>query len=33
VSTGANVVNNDLKVPCYATRVENGQVLVQVEQP
>ena len=33
VSTGANVVNHDLKVPCYPTRVEDGQVLVQVEQP
>lgn len=33
VSTGANVVNQDLKVPCYATRVEHGQVQVQVEQP
>ncbi len=33
VSTGENVVNHDLKVPCYPTRVEDGQVLVQVEQP
>jgi len=33
VATGENVVNHDLKVPCYPTRVENGRVLVQVEQP
>ena len=33
VATGENVVNHDLKVPCYPTRVENGQVQVQVEQP
>jgi hypothetical protein len=31
VTTGANVVNGDLKVACYATRVENGLVLVQAE--
>jgi len=31
VSTGANVVNGDLKVACYATRVEDGQVLVEAE--
>ena len=32
VTTGANVVNGDLKVACYETRVEDGQVLVKVEQ-
>lgn len=31
VTTGANVVNPDLKVPRYETRVEGGQVLVKVE--
>jgi len=31
VTTGANVVNGDLKVACYATRVEDGQVLVEAE--
>jgi hypothetical protein len=31
VTTGANVVNDDLKVACYATRVEDGQVLVAAE--
>jgi len=30
VTTGANVVNAELKVACYATRVEGGQVLVEV---
>jgi len=30
VTTGANVVNRELKVPCYETRVEGGQVLVKV---
>ena len=33
MSTGANVVNHDLKVPCYTTRVEQGHVLVEVDQP
>ena len=31
VTTGANVVNGDLKVACYATRVEDGLVLVAAE--
>ena len=31
VVTGQNVVNGDLKVACYETRVEGGQVLVKVE--
>lgn len=31
VTTGANVVNPDLKVSRYETRVEGGQVLVKVE--
>ena len=31
ITTGANVVNGDLKVACYPTRVENGQVFVKVE--
>ena len=31
VTTGANVVNGDLKVACYATRVEDGLVLVRAE--
>jgi 3-phenylpropionate/trans-cinnamate dioxygenase ferredoxin component len=32
VTTGENVVNGDLKVACFETRVEDGQVLVKVEQ-
>jgi nitrite reductase (NADH) small subunit/3-phenylpropionate/trans-cinnamate dioxygenase ferredoxin subunit len=31
VSTGENVVNPELKVACYPTKVEDGQVYVQVE--
>jgi nitrite reductase (NADH) small subunit len=31
LSTGANVVNGELKVPCYATRLEDGQVFVKAE--
>ena len=31
VTTGENTVNADLKVACYAVKVEDGQVLVQVE--
>jgi nitrite reductase/ring-hydroxylating ferredoxin subunit len=31
VTTGANVVNGDLKVACYVTRVEDGQVQVKAE--
>jgi nitrite reductase/ring-hydroxylating ferredoxin subunit len=30
VRTGQNVVNGELKVACYETRVEDGQVLVKV---
>ena len=30
VSTGANVVNGELKVACYETKLEDGQVLVKV---
>jgi nitrite reductase (NADH) small subunit len=31
VRTGENTVNADLKVACYAVKVEDGQVFVQVE--
>jgi nitrite reductase (NADH) small subunit len=31
VTTGANVMNPELKVPCYLTKVEEGMVLVKVE--
>jgi nitrite reductase (NADH) small subunit len=31
VTTGENTVNSDLKVACYAVKVEDGQVLVAVE--
>jgi nitrite reductase/ring-hydroxylating ferredoxin subunit len=30
VTSGANVVNGDLKVACYETKVEDGQVFVRV---
>ena len=30
VATGANVVNGELKVACYETKLEDGQVLVKV---
>jgi 3-phenylpropionate/trans-cinnamate dioxygenase ferredoxin component len=30
VATGQNVVNGELKVACYETRLEDGQVLVKV---
>jgi NAD(P)H-dependent nitrite reductase small subunit len=30
VSTGENVVNGELKVACFETKVEDGQVLVKV---
>ena len=30
VATGENVVNAELKVACFATKVEDGQVLVRV---
>jgi nitrite reductase/ring-hydroxylating ferredoxin subunit len=29
VTTGENVVNSELKVACYETRIEDGQVLVR----
>jgi nitrite reductase/ring-hydroxylating ferredoxin subunit len=31
VTTGENVVNGELKVACYPTRIEEGQVLVMVQ--
>lgn len=31
VTTGENVVNPELKVACYPTRVEDGQVMVKVQ--
>ena len=31
VTTGENTVNPDLKIGCYAVKVEDGQVLVAVE--
>lgn len=31
VATGENVVNRELKVACYATKVEDGNVLVKVD--
>jgi nitrite reductase (NADH) small subunit len=31
VTTGENVVNGELKVACFPTRVEDGQVLVKVQ--
>ena len=31
VSTGENVVNGEMKVACYETKVEDGQILVKVE--
>ncbi len=31
VTTGENVVNAELKVACYPTRIEDGQVLVKVQ--
>ena len=30
VATGENVVNGELKVACYATKLEDGQVFVKV---
>ena len=30
VATGQNVVNGELKVACYETKLEDGQVLVKV---
>jgi hypothetical protein len=30
VSNGQNVVNGELKVACFETKVEDGQVLVKV---
>jgi 3-phenylpropionate/trans-cinnamate dioxygenase ferredoxin component len=32
VTTGANVVNPDLKVACYETKVDDGQVFVRIVQ-
>ena len=29
VTTGENVVNSELKIACYETRIEDGQVLVR----
>jgi nitrite reductase/ring-hydroxylating ferredoxin subunit len=31
VTNGHNVVNGELRVACYATKVEDGQVLVKVD--
>ena len=31
VATGENTANPDLKIPAYAVKVEDGQVLVKVE--
>jgi nitrite reductase (NADH) small subunit/3-phenylpropionate/trans-cinnamate dioxygenase ferredoxin subunit len=31
VTTGENTVNADLKIPCFLVKVEDGQVLVQVD--
>jgi nitrite reductase (NADH) small subunit len=31
VSNGENVVNGELKVACYETKVQDGQVLVRVD--
>ena len=31
VTTGENVVNAELKVPCYDVKVEDGRVFVKVE--
>lgn len=31
VTTGENVVNAELKVPCYDVKVEDGRVFVRVE--
>jgi nitrite reductase/ring-hydroxylating ferredoxin subunit len=31
VTTGDNTVNADMKVGCYPVKVEDGQVLVQVD--
>jgi nitrite reductase/ring-hydroxylating ferredoxin subunit len=31
VTTGENMANPDLKIPCYEVRVEDGQVLVKVD--
>lgn len=31
VTTGENVVNSELKVACYPTRIEDGQVMVKVQ--
>jgi nitrite reductase/ring-hydroxylating ferredoxin subunit len=31
VTTGENVVNAELKVPCYDVKLEDGRVFVKVE--
>ena len=31
VTTGENTVNADMKIGCYAVKVEDGQVFVQVD--
>ena len=31
VATGENTANGELKIPCYAVRVEDGHVLVSVD--